>query len=186
MQNVLAILTTISLLALASTAGAQRELAPQEAKYFKNMLKQCEDGIPSACFRYGKESISLNRPGDKEKGIRFIRKACMMTYAPACLYKTTEGEDVESPKSICIHKLQEDIRVEFVSETGKQPGLRVTESSGKWLKAGLLTGDLIVSLNDEAAKSKDDFLKSLSAPDEIKLTILRFGSVLKEVKLTCP
>lgn len=76
------------------------------------------------------------------------------------------------------------VAVEQVEE-----GLRVTDIAPKSPAeaAKIVVGDIIVSINEQAMKKRDDmanFMKLHAAAEEVTLTVIREGGEQKEVKLT--
>jgi hypothetical protein len=148
---------TVSLILLAGNCwAAQKAVVPPDkgkSKMMAHLLKRCENGVALACFHYG---VTLKKSKtSKRTAAKYIRRACILAYAPACETRSTvavsqpftdKKPKVDGNGKPCnARALTKSVKV--VSESHQVT--EITKGS-LWDQAGVEVGDKILSVNGDA------------------------------------
>lgn len=146
--------------------------------YLQELLAQCEKGNGQTCDRYGRMVAELGRPGDRTRGLTYVRRACQLAYMPACV-KTSPRQPARFlyPGQRCGPKTNKLISFKSVNVAGKGPRLTVMRLKAKssLARAGLKRGDQLLTLNGQPATDIDKVLASIDR-GQVLLEVERPGA----------
>lgn len=186
--------TVVAILVLSVSAWAQAPASvsnPNQAheKFKKSLLKKCEDeGIAESCFQYGEITKDSENSAERKKAPFYVRRACMMAYAPACGRDNVTAAGAKSkrkPGSVpCITPdSAKDINVSAMTNG---EGQKITEVNNPILQsAGVKPGDIIMTINGRPFTSADQFAQELGDADNVEIEVNRGGTVTP-LNVKCP
>ncbi len=152
-----------------------RDFSKQEQKYYTNLKRQCDDGIGSACFQYGKEILADETMGSRSTGVRLVRQACRMMVASACKYDFNRKPDEQDEG--CEDNILKEVELESISDPMGQKTWRFKKLTAAWAKAGFRVGDVILKVGDQPMTDTSTISKAFVAK-EVKFQILRNGPTM--------
>jgi predicted metalloprotease with PDZ domain len=79
-----------------------------------------------------------------------------------------------------------DLRIFPLEEEGESTRIGITDPEGIWAKAGIHTGDVVISINEQKIGNRNDLwkqLRSIKLGDEVKMEIMRPAGVFKTTVL---
>jgi C-terminal processing protease CtpA/Prc len=161
-------------------------VTPAESKYMQSLLRRCDDGNGQACNAYGHMLVQLDRPGDRRLAIRYIRRACVLAYTPAC-NRQSPREKAKFAGQHCGPETGKMLTLVSVrAASGSRAVQKVTRvSKGSVLdKAGLRPGDVIMKVNGSHASSANEVGDALENGKAL-LEISRAGAVVP-MAIYCP
>lgn len=146
---------TAGLLLLTVGAWAKPKPNPKPVqKMMASLLKRCEDGVAVSCYDYGKTLLLRRTPADKRRGNIYIRRACTLAYAPACVTHSTvaETKPMKDPKPK-VDANGHPCNAEELAKTAKLGGdghsVAEVSKGSLWERSGVLAGDEVISVNGQ-------------------------------------
>lgn len=184
------ILTLIVFMLSGNNVSARSyRVSPSEAKYMQRLLRRCEDGNGQSCDEYGKKLVQLDRPGDRRLAIRYIRRACVLTYTPACNRPSPseraalKGKTQHCGPDVMRMLTLASVRIDRGSSQLSQQVIRISKGS-VLEKSGLKVGDVITKVNGVRIASAVEVGFALSAGKAL-LEIHRSGGLVP-LAIYCP
>jgi hypothetical protein len=174
-------------------------ISRQKFNYLHSLIRQCKDGSGQACYQYGAALLDLNRTKNKALARRYIRRACLMAYAPACNREHEAGSVVREISSIasdaentrnsspaCDASMVTSVGLSATHLPNGSNGQQIVRIDNSYLlqKAGLQVGDVVTRINGEAFSS----LKQVSDAVETggaMIEVVRKGTLIP-LTLSCP
>lgn len=186
--------TVVAILVLSVSAYAQAPASvskPSQAheNFKKSLLKKCEDdGVAESCFQYGEITKESDNAAEQKKSAFYIRRACMMAYAPACGRETVTaaGATKREPGSASCISPDAAKEISFDPATNGDQGQKVSSVNNPVLQnAGVKPGDVIMTINGRPFNSASQFAEELSDADNIAIEVSRGGTIVP-LSVKCP
>jgi C-terminal processing protease CtpA/Prc len=181
---------TAGLLFLTVGAWAKPKPTPKPVeKMMANLLKRCEDGVAVACYDYGKTLRLRKSPADKRRGNLYLRRACTLAYAPACVTHSTvsETKPMKDPKPKVDANGRPCNGVEL-AKTAKLSGdgrsVAEVSKGSLWEQSGVVAGDEVISVNGQPFTGQEQIADALDKGGAV-LNLRRNGRETS-VMVNCP
>jgi hypothetical protein len=187
--------TVVAILVLSVSAYAQAPASvskPNQAheKFKKSLLKKCEDeGVAESCFQYGEITKESENAIEQKKSSYYIRRACMMAYAPACGRANVTAAGAKSkrePGSVPCITAESAGEISLAPVAGGEQGQKISSVDNPVLQsAGVKPGDVIMTINGRPFSSAGQFAQELSDSDNVEIEVNR-GGVVTPLNVKCP